>query len=139
MFRDEGEILMATTAQDVIKKFMASLDKTTKSGTAALDEAIKACSNSKFTTIQSVIDKMVSDCKTTNNATNFLKNYCGIDLTNADTGAITGLDAGGSTAKTAESIVPESGNLINFTGNSFTTNGITFKLAKFDSYYTPTP
>ena len=34
-----------SSQQEVIKKFMASLDKTTLSGTAALDEAIKNCSN----------------------------------------------------------------------------------------------
>ena len=148
----KGEIFLATTQQDVIKKFMASLDTTTKSGTAALNEAIKACTNSKYTTIQAVIDKMVADCKSTNNATKFLNDYCGIILENNfvkygsgwaingsdsltgnfDTGAITGSDAGGSTtAKTAESIVPESGSLINFTGNSFTTNGLTFELITY--------
>ena len=36
---------MATTQQDVIKNFMASLDKTNLKGTAALNEAIKACSS----------------------------------------------------------------------------------------------
>ena len=65
---------MATTQQDVIKKFMASLDKTNLNGTDALNEAIKACSDSKYTTIQAVIDQMISDCQKTNNADNFLKN-----------------------------------------------------------------
>ena len=121
---------MATTQQDVIKKFMSSLDKTNSSGTAALNEAIKACSNSKYTTIQSVIDQMVADCQKTNNATNFLKNYCGIDLSNKDTGAITGADAGGSMTKTAESIVPEDSSFIALTDSSFRTNGLTFQLSK---------
>ena len=41
-----------------------------------------------------------------------MKTYCGIDLTNDDTGAITGADAGGSVVnKTATSIVPEDGDL----------------------------
>ena len=52
---------MAYSQQDVIKQFMASLDKTTLEGTAALDEAIKACSN--FNGIQDAIDHMVEDCK----------------------------------------------------------------------------
>ncbi len=39
---------------------------------------------------------------------NFLKGYCGIDLANKDTGALTGLDADG-VLKTAENIVDENG------------------------------
>ncbi|MBR1730032.1 MAG: hypothetical protein IJ728_10975, partial [Selenomonadaceae bacterium] len=114
--------------QEVIKKFMASLDKTTKKGTAALDEAIKACSN--FNTIQEVINKMINDCENASSADDFLKNYCGINLdsSNKDTGAITGSDAGGSKVKTAVSIVPESGSIKNFTSDSFKVNGLTLKL-----------
>ncbi len=114
--------------QDVIKKFMASLDNTTLSGTAALDEAIKVCSN--FKGAQDVINHLISDCKTATNADDFLINYCGIILDNKDTGAITGSDAGGSTTKTAESVLPETGTLKSFTGNSFTVNGLTLKLVK---------
>ena len=40
---------MAMSQQEVIKKFMASLDKTTQSGTKAINEAIKAATNGKFT------------------------------------------------------------------------------------------
>ena len=43
------------TQQEVIKAFMKSLDKTTKSGTAAVDEAIKA--SSSFTSTQAVINQ----------------------------------------------------------------------------------
>ncbi len=114
------------TQQDVIKSFMASLDKTTLSGTAAVDEAIQACSD--FNSLQEVITQMVSDCRTVNNAKNFLLNYCGINLDNDDTGAITGWDVGGSVVKDSEDIVPETGELINFTGNSFTVNGLTLQL-----------
>ncbi len=116
------------TQQEVIKKFMKSLDTTTKSGTAALDEAIKACST--FKNMQDAVDKMVADCKAAKSADDFLKTYCGIILDNDDTGAITGSDAGGSTVKTKESIVPESGSLKNFTGDSFTVDGLTIKLGK---------
>ncbi len=114
------------TQQDVIKKFMASLDTTTLSGTAAVDEAIRACSN--FGSLQELISQMVSDCRTVNNANNFLLNYCGINLNNEDTGAITGFDAGGSAVKNSENIVPETGDLINFTGNTFTIKGLTLTL-----------
>ena len=115
------------TQQDVIKSFMAALDTTTLSGTAAVDAAVKACSN--FNSLQEVIDKMVSDCRAANNANNFLLNYCGINLNNDDTGAITGWDAGGSVVKDKEDIVPETGALIDFTGDSFTVNGLTLKLS----------
>ena len=45
------------------------------------------------------------------NADAFYKECCGIDLNNADTGAATGYDAGGSREqKTSEDIVPEGGS-----------------------------
>lgn len=117
------------TQQGVIKSFMKSLDTTSLSGESALNAAIKACSNSKYTTIQSVINQMISDCNKAGSADKFLKDYCGIILDNSDTGAVTGSDMGGSTTKTDESIVPESGSLKSFTGSSFTTNGLKFKLS----------
>ncbi len=97
------------TQQEVIKKFMASLDTTTKKGEAALNDAVKDATGGKYSTIKAVIDEMKKNIASVNNADTFLKNYCGIDLTNTDTGAITSKDAGGSKVKTAESIVPESG------------------------------
>ena len=114
---------MATTQQDVIKKFMKSLDDTKLKGTEALDEAIKACSN--FKGIQDAINHMVKDCKNSSSGYYFLRKYCGIDLYNDDTGAITGYDAGGSKVKTAESIVPESGKAKYPSGTSFTKRGLT--------------
>ncbi len=122
------------TQQDVIQKFMASLDTTTLKGTEALDEAIQACSN--FESIQEVIEQMVSDCKNSASADDFLKNYCGIDLSNQDTGAISGLDAGGDTSKNAVDIVPESGELrTDFTDRYFVADGLTFQLVKYNSDY----
>ena len=59
----------------------------------------------------------------------FLKNYCGIDLTNEDTGSIIGADAGGAKVKTAVSIVPENGTVteLRSPGTDQTTiNGLTF-------------
>lgn len=114
------------TQKEIIQKFMNSLDNTSKTGTAAIDEAVKACSN--FTSTQDVINHMVSDCQNAGSANDFLKNKCGINLDNSDTGALTGSDMGGSTAKTAESIVPESGSVSSFSGRSFTANGLTFEL-----------
>ncbi|MBR4382613.1 MAG: hypothetical protein IKP64_03550, partial [Selenomonadaceae bacterium] len=123
------------TAQDVIKKFMGVLDTTTYSGRAALNEAVKVATGGYFSNLDAAIDQMILDCKNTNNATRFLSEYCDIDLTNTDTGAITGSDAGGATTKTASSIVPESGRLdSSFTGSSFTTKGLTVQLSSFDFY-----
>ena len=115
------------TAQEVIKKFMASLSSSTSSSTTTmLNNAVKAVSN--FKTMQAAIDKMISDCEA--NPDSFLLNYCGIILYNEDTGAITGSDAGGDSVKSAETVVEESGSLSTYTKSSFTTNGLTFKLTK---------
>ena len=98
------------TQQDVIKAFMHSLDETRLSGTAALDEAVNYASDGKFETYSKLIESFVTDCKKYS-GDKFLKTYCGIDLSNKDTGAITSWDAGGLVVKTAESIIEESGNL----------------------------
>ncbi|MBQ7704331.1 MAG: hypothetical protein IJT73_02730, partial [Selenomonadaceae bacterium] len=97
---------MAMSQQEVIKRFMASLDTTTKSGTAAVDEAINYATSGKFKTTQALINQMLADRENAKSGDDFLKRYCGIDLTNADTGAITGSDAGGSKVKTSTSVVP---------------------------------
>ena len=71
---------------DTIQKFMAALDNTTLKGTAALNEAVKACSN--FNTAQEAINQMISDLNASDSDT-FLQDYCGIILGNSDTGAFT--------------------------------------------------
>ena len=94
------------TAQEVIKKFMKSLDTTNYSGVSALNQAVSVASGGYFTNIQSAITSMVNDCKSSSSSDTFLAK-CDINLDNEDTGAITGYDAGGSTVqKTANSIVP---------------------------------
>ena len=94
--------------QNIIKNFVSSLDNTTLSGTAALDEAVSSVSN--YSSWQNLIDTMVSDAAVyEGHSTDFLKDMCDIVLDNEDTGAITGSDAGGTT-KTAESIVIENGS-----------------------------
>ncbi len=125
------------TQQDVIKAFMRSLDNSTLSGANALDEAIRNCSNGKFSDMQNLIDCFIRDVGKYGGSysydvqtTNFLKNYCGIILDNTDTGAISGSDAGGTTTKTAQSIVPETGSAANVahfpSGGRTTINGLTF-------------
>ena len=108
---------------DVIQSFMASLDKTTLSGSAALDEAIDACSD-KFSTIKEAVAQCVADCKAAGNAQTFLRKYCGIELTDRDTGAITGWDAANPDSKDNEDVVPETGSMKTFSGSSFTVNGL---------------
>ncbi|MBE8953597.1 MAG: calcium-binding protein [Quinella sp. 1Q7] len=121
------------TQQGIIKTFMAALDKTPLKAMAALDTAIQV--SSAFTNTQAVINQLIKDCKSyiaadkKNGWDKFLREKCGINLSNTDTGAITGLDAGGS-KKTSENIVPESGSLKKFTDQSFTVNGLTFTLDK---------
>ena len=103
------------TAQSVIKKFMKSLDDTSQQGIAAVDEAIRAASAGRFYSMHAVWEAFSRDASgllgTNADKTSidrFLKTYCDVDLHNNDTGAISGLDAGGSTvAKTAESVIPD--------------------------------
>ena len=112
-----------STATDIMKKFMAALDSTTSTGTTALDEAVQACSD--FTGIQDLIDSFLADCTAAGDAATFLNAYCGIDLTNSDTGSISGSDAGGSTVKTASSVVEESGTAAYPTTSSTVIDGLT--------------
>lgn len=131
---------------DAIQKFVSSLDTTTLSGVKAVDSAIKTVTNSRFATYAALVNQMVSDlkfCIDTNTDGDapefFLKNYCGIDLDNSDTGAITGSDAGGYNSKTAKTVISEFGALdTNFTSNTFTTNGVTFQVGTFTGkHFTP--
>lgn len=83
-------------AQETIKKFIGNLTTTTTSGRTKLDEAIRA--SSSYSSTQDVIDNLVADAKyyKENGLSRdaFLKDKCGIDLNNDDTGAITGFDVG---------------------------------------------
>lgn len=115
------------TQQEIIKKFMNALDNTTLTGDSAVDYAISYATDRKFVDMASARAQMVKNCKQSASGEAFLKNYCGIVIGNADTGAITGADAGGR-VKIASSIVPEYGKTQDFTANVFTTNGLTVKL-----------
>ncbi|MBR0061300.1 MAG: hypothetical protein IJP68_07440, partial [Selenomonadaceae bacterium] len=122
------------TPQDVIKRFMLSLDNSTLDNvTSMLDNAVKYASNNKFATIQDAIDSMVSDCSSyAGDWKSFLKDKCDIDLDNDDTGAISGYDAGGSSyEKTKNSVVQETGSVNkNFTDNYFNVNGLNVYLGR---------
>ena len=112
---------------DVIQSFMASLDKTKLQGSKALDEAIDACSD-KFSTLKEAIAQCVADCKSAGDANTFLRKYCGIELSDTDTGAITGWDAANPDTKSNEDVVPETGSMKTFSGTSFTVNGLTLNV-----------
>ena len=106
--------------QDIIKRFVKSLDESETYGIAALDEAVNYASSGLYADWDALVSAFVSDVSlhggdgaSTNRTLNsktaaFLKEYCGIVLTNTDTGAITGYDAGGSATQiSAEDIIPE--------------------------------
>ncbi|MBR3497745.1 MAG: calcium-binding protein [Selenomonadaceae bacterium] len=110
------------TQQEVIKTFMQSLKNTELSGRAALDEAVQA--SSEFKSYHELINQFMEDITTAGNWYRFLAEKCGIILDNADTGAITGADAGG-TLKTATDILPAKGKAQYPEGTSFTVKGLT--------------
>ena len=112
------------TPQEVILDFMSSLDSTTYRSTAALDQAVKAVSN--YSSWSEAISTMVKDCRAYNgDYERFLSEMCDIVLDNDDTGAITGSDAGTTDTKTAESVVPESGEWTYPSDTTFTIQGLT--------------
>lgn len=117
-----GSYASGSTPQHIIKKFMAALDRTKLRGIAAVDEAIRK--SSKFSDADEVINCMINDCRRIGDADKFLRDCCSIIFDNADTGAITGWDAGTSAVKTNESIVDERGSIKLFRGTSFTVNGL---------------
>ena len=101
--------------------------ETNKTGTEAADEAFKAVGAISY----SVFKEKYRSAAYGVNYQDFAEQNCGVRITNTDTGAITGSDAGGKTTKTAESIVPETAKAVKLTNaqyNSFTKNGLTFNI-----------
>ncbi|MBQ7477428.1 MAG: hypothetical protein IJT01_00805 [Selenomonadaceae bacterium] len=93
---------------DRIRTLLSTMYFSNSENTGALDEGIRRISNfsgiddlTRTIAIEANFYKLQGKSSDT-----FLRERCGIDLTNADTGAITGQDAGG-TLKTASSVVPE--------------------------------
>ncbi|MBR6013284.1 MAG: flagellinolysin [Selenomonadaceae bacterium] len=96
--------------QEVIKNFMNALDR---GGT--VDQAFSAASGGKWATRADFENAMLADIdRYAGNATAFLKEKCGIDTSNDDTGSITGSDAGTKLTKTAKSVVHEVGSTTNW-------------------------
>lgn len=138
---DFGEVTgaiedLSEPEQTSLKSFMSSL-VTTGNKDDGLDVAIKEASGGKFETLDDLTASFLADFQANVGAANstesqnFLKDYCGIVLYNADTGAITGSDAGGPEEKTNVSIVPEDGPTsaweLPTPGSSTTIKGLTFK------------
>ena len=94
-----------------------------------LDGAINWCTGGLFTSKDEVVNSFFSDLDSSESNVDFLLRCCGIVFGNADTGAITGSDAGGGYPKTAESIVPEtiftSKWVVPESGSSKTIDGLT--------------
>lgn len=127
------------TPQEVIKTFMSKLDDHTFKLSSHTEKAIKTerkplskkildraiSASSNYDSMQELINAFINDCKkynakdSANGWKKFLKDKCGIDLDNVDTGAITGSDAnvtingktiGAGITKNNKNIVPEYGN-----------------------------
>lgn len=117
------------TPQQIIKAFVSSLTKTTLQGTAAVDEAINYVTQGRIETTTDLVNAFLNDLANANSETIFLRDKCGIILGNADTGAITGSDAGGDTIKTASSVIPEQIPVTSWgiptIGSTTTINGLT--------------
>ena len=132
--------------QDTIKRFVNTLIRTNSTGVAAADEAVAAATNGLLTSWGSLVDYFVGTVAShggtdatgytysssqskfvpTDSTHAYLTNYCGIDLTNEDTGSLTGSDAGSGISKTAESIVPENVTGIYYpTSSTSTYRGLT--------------
>lgn len=112
-FENNDEDVKEGAQLAVMQSFMGSLDNTTKSGFDAIDEAVASCSGGKYDSLSALVGEFKenvlshSGAKGSQAQADFLKNYCGIDLNNTDTGAISGFDAGNKVVKTAESVVEE--------------------------------
>ena len=122
------------TQLEVIQQFVKTLSGSNSAGPMAMDEAVEACSDSKFSSMDSAINAFIDDClqncrgKSNDERKKFLMDYCGIIMDNDDTGSITGVDAGGRVTKTAESVVQEPYNMKNAVYPAGTTKfrGLTF-------------
>ena len=145
------------SAKRVVKDFVSSLNGTSETGTTAIDSAVVFASDGRFTGYKDLVTAFINDYINATDKNNFFKNYCGIDLTNDDVGAITGYDAGSSANQiSAVDIVPEnqakfvsldeiytansnsfgtavSDATITSGAMSFTKKGLTIKVADFES------
>ena len=138
-FGELHSVALGVTQQSVIKNFMKSLDDSTiivESPTEALNAAVSYASNGFFVSWESLINRFTDEIKNFGATTyaqskSFLNTYCGINLNNTDTGAITGADAGGAVVKDPEGVVPEAGTIedlqhLSADTTTMTIDGLTF-------------
>ena len=108
-----------STPIGVIKKFIKTLVETKSTGTAAVDEAMKAVGAVSC----KVFKEKFSSARSSLGTQDFLEQVCSVRINNTDTG--------GKKNKTPKSIVPESAKAVELTAaeyKSFTKNGLTFKV-----------
>ena len=102
------EISPKTTPLQVIKIFVQRLQgKSANLGSENLNLAVKYATGGKFATVNALVTQFFDDLNNADSYEIFLRDYCDIILGNADTGAITGSDAGDAVTKTAQSVVLE--------------------------------
>ncbi|MBR1857891.1 MAG: hypothetical protein IJ797_00145, partial [Selenomonadaceae bacterium] len=119
------------TQVEVIKKFVKGLidaGNNNLTGTSAVDYAIKSLGINGISNYALLKVNFIKSAQKYDSTQKFLETECGVRLNNADIGAISGSDAGGTTTKTAESIIAENSEAKSLTDNqykTFTKNGLT--------------
>ena len=108
---NETEVSFLETPQQAMLDFFHALTTINESdnveGYGLLNTTIQGVTN-KYSSFQDVIEEfstLLQNSRLTPES--FLYQYCGIDLTNEDTGSVMGLDAGGKEQLTAESVISE--------------------------------
>ena len=120
-----------STSIGIIKRFVEFLTNADVSGGEEGKAVDTALQQFRIDGSAALISQYREDISMSSSYDNFYKQYCGINRNNSDIGAITGSDAGGSTTKTLESIIPESSVAVELTNaeyNSFTKNGLTVNI-----------
>lgn len=87
--------------RDSMKRFMDILDRR---GATALDDAVAAGTGGQFKSKAELCAAIVRDFNKCADAESFMRQYCGIDLSNRDTGAISGRESVGVEVKTKDTV-----------------------------------
>ncbi len=128
--KQQQSVVSVSTPLSVMHSFMRSLSEysfTEPTVAKALNAAVNYASAGRFKSLKSLFNSFFNTIKKHGsqtqgdysspemdpNTVEFLEKYMGINLSNEDTGAITGKDAGGERIKTRDSVVPEAGTIEN--------------------------
>ena len=87
--------------KDSMKRFMDVLDRR---GAAAFDDAVAAGTGGQFKSKDELCAAIVRDFRKSPDAESFLRQHCGIDLDNRDTGAVSGRESVGVEVKTEDTV-----------------------------------